>query len=46
MLEKAAGATALIPLTSVRARALRVPKVDGEGAMSLRASWTAAEYAC
>lgn len=46
MLENAAGATALIPLTSVRARALSVPSVDGEGAISLRASCTAAEYAC
>lgn len=46
MLENAAGPTALIPLTSVRARALSVPSVDGEGAISLRASCTAAEYTC
>ena len=42
MLENAAGATALIPLTMVKARALSVPRVDGEGAISLSASCTAA----
>jgi hypothetical protein len=42
MLENAAGATALMPLTTVKARALSVPRVDGEGAISLSASCTAA----
>ena len=44
MLEKAAGAIALMPLVRVRAKALSVPSVDGEGEMSLRASCTAAKH--
>jgi hypothetical protein len=44
MLVKMAGANPLIAATKVRATAFKVPSVAGEGAMSFKASCTAAKH--